>query len=155
MFHLLQPCCACHDNNHAFNLEVPCLPANVPVEELDLAGIASPTHSLSLDSLDFDLPALPEANEADVQIEDTPLFPEAWDWVMEYFEGMSTTYGRGEIFLSQFHKDQHSEQQCSNPYHPFTSSKDWMEVNFHSKTRLSMALIDEYLSMDVVCGLGI
>ena len=154
-FHLSQPHCTCHDNNYAFNLKVPCLPANVPVEDLDLVGIASPTRSPSLDSLDFDLPALPEANKANVQIEDAPLFPEAQDWIMEYFEGVSATYDRGETFLSQFYKDQHLEQRHSNPYYLFVSLKDWMEVNFLSKTRLSMALIDEYLSMDVVCGLGI
>ncbi|KAH0839464.1 hypothetical protein J3R83DRAFT_271 [Lanmaoa asiatica] len=159
-FHLLQPRCACYNNNYIFSLEVPRLPTNVPVEDLDLAGIASPTRSPSPDPLDFDLPyepldaALPNANEANVQIGDAPLFPDARDWVTDYFEGASATYGMGETFLSQFHKDQYSEQQRSNPYYPFASSKDWMEVNFLSKSRLSMALIDEYLSMDMVRGLA-
>jgi hypothetical protein len=160
MCHLSQPRCACHDNNYAFGLEVPRLPTNVPVEDLDLAGIASPMLSPSPGPLDFDFPykplaALPEYNEANVGIGGTPLFPEARDWVMDYFEGTSATYGAGETFLSQFDKDQYLKQRRSNPYYPFTSSKDWMEAKFLLKSRLSMALIDEYLSMDVVHGLGI
>ena len=69
--------------------------------------------------------------------------------------GLWITYSAGETFLSQFDKGQHSEQHHPNPYYPFLSSKDWMEVNFLSKSRLSMALIDKYLSIHMVHGLGI
>ena len=157
VFHLSQPRCACHDNNYAFGLEVPRLSANIPVEDLDLAGIASPTLSPSPSPPDFDLPyePLPEDNIANVGIGGASVFPEAWDWVTDYFKGTSATYGAGETLLLRFNKDQYSEQRHSNPYYPFASSKDWMEANFLSKSRLSMALIDEYLSMDVVRGLGI
>ena len=131
------------------------------MKDLDLAGIASPTLSPSPGPPDFDLPlayeplaTLPEDNITDVGIGGASLFPEAQDWVMDYFEGASATYGAGETLLLRFDKDQYLEQRCSNPYYPFASSKDWMEANFLSKSRLSMAL-DEYLSMDVVCGLGI
>jgi hypothetical protein len=97
MFHLSQPRCTRHDNNYAFGLEVPRLPTNIPVEDLDLAGIASPMLSPSPGPPDFDFPyeprvVLPEDNEADVGIGGTPLFPKAWDWVTDYFEGASATY---------------------------------------------------------------
>ncbi|KAF8122011.1 hypothetical protein EV363DRAFT_1456891 [Boletus edulis] len=113
-------------------------------------------HSPSPGLPNFDLPDEPlagfVADEADVEIDDAPPFPEERHphlWVTDYFGGASATYGTGDTFLSWFDKDQYSERQCSNPYYPFASSKDWMEADFLSKSRLSMTLIDDYLSMDV------
>lgn len=178
-YHLSQPRSACHDNNYVFDLEVP-----ATVEDLDLMDISLRMHSPSPGPLDLDPPHEPPAdlavneadnwiedalqfpeapadlaaNEADDRIEGAPPFPEARNshpWVTDYFEGASTTYGVGETFLSQFDKDQYSERRRSNLYYPFASSKDWEEANFLSKSRLSMALVDEYLTMDVVRGLNI
>ena len=149
-----------HDNNYGYTLEVPHLPAITLVNDLDLAGNALPMHSSSPNPSDFDLPDRPLAaqhdlsgDEADVQVEDAPLFTKvqnSYSWVADYFNGLSAIYGVSETFLSMFQKDQYLEQRHSNIYYPFTSSKDWMEVSFLSKSRLSMAVIDKYLSMDVI-----
>ncbi|KAF8442866.1 hypothetical protein L210DRAFT_3502812 [Boletus edulis BED1] len=47
------------------------------------------------------------------------------------------------------YRDQYSEERKSNLYYPFASSKDWTTAKFLSKSKLSMALVDEYLSLDV------
>ena len=62
-FHLSQPCCACYDNNYAFELEVPHLCTSSPVEDMDLVDISFPMHSLSPVPLDWDsdLPHEPPA----------------------------------------------------------------------------------------------
>ncbi|KAF8415527.1 hypothetical protein L210DRAFT_3616586 [Boletus edulis BED1] len=156
-FHLSQPLCPCHDNNYAFALEVPHLPANdAPCDVRQTHAVDSPMRSPSPGLPNFDLPDEPlagfVADEADVEIDDAPPFPEERHphlWVTDYFGGASATYGTGDTFLSWFDKDQYSERRRSNPYYPFASSKDWMEADFLSKSRLSMALIDDCLSMDV------
>ncbi|KAF8424247.1 hypothetical protein L210DRAFT_3615138 [Boletus edulis BED1] len=86
---------------------------------------------------------------------EVPRLSDPHSWVRDYFKGASTIHGRGNTFLASFRRDQFSEQRKSNLYYPFASSKDWMEANFLSKSRLSMALIDEYLSMDVTKDLSL
>lgn len=165
-FHLAQPRSPCHDNNYGFTIEVPRLSASPPAEYSASVNVGSPPHSPFLEPLDLErfpsepLPDLSDlaTDEAGVPIENARPFPEARDphsWVRDYFKGASTTHGRGDTFLKSFRRDRYSDQRQSNPYYPFASSKDWMEANFLSKSRLSMALIDEYLSMDVVCTLDL
>ncbi|KAF8552698.1 hypothetical protein OG21DRAFT_1486019 [Imleria badia] len=151
--HRAQPRSACPNNNYRYTLEVPCFLA----ESHDSVNVSSPPHSESPPPLNppdldfpFDPPSLP--NDNSVQVEDARPFPAAQDphlWVRDYFDGTSITYGKGDTFLRSFHRDQYSEEWKSNLYYPFASLKDWMMAKFLSKSRLSMALIDEYLSLDV------
>ncbi|KAG6372948.1 hypothetical protein JVT61DRAFT_6988 [Boletus reticuloceps] len=149
-FHLAQPRAACHDSNYQYSLEVPRLPRPL-AEYFDSINILPPLFPLPFDPPGLDppfeapleLPAL-AADEHGVEVEDACPFPEAQDphsWVRDSFKGAATTYGRGDTFLASFRQDQYSELRKTNPYYPFTSPKDWMEANFLSKSRLSMALI--------------
>ncbi|KAG6378072.1 hypothetical protein JVT61DRAFT_13754 [Boletus reticuloceps] len=156
--HRVQPRSACHDNTYRYTLEVPCLSISPepPAESHDSVNVSSLPHSesppLNPPDLDFpfDLPGLPDDDR--VRVEDARPFPAAQDphlWVRDYFDGASITYGKGDTFLRSFRSDQYLEERKSNLYYPFASSKDWMTAKFLSKSRLSMALIDEYLSLDM------
>ncbi|KAF8548025.1 hypothetical protein OG21DRAFT_1489716 [Imleria badia] len=139
-FHLAQPRTACHDSNYQYSLEVPRLPGP-PAEYFNSVDISPPLFPLPFDPLGLDPPfeaplELPTlaADEHGVEVKDTRPFPEVRDphsW------------------------DQYSELRKTNPYYPFASPKDWMEANFLSKSRLSMALIDKYLSMDMTKDLSL
>ncbi|KAF8119890.1 hypothetical protein EV363DRAFT_1168896 [Boletus edulis] len=152
--HRAQPRSACHDNNYRYTLEIPRLSVSPePPAEYHDVNVPSPPHSEPPPptSPDLDVPlGLPDDDS--VRAEDARPFPAAQDphlWVRDYFEGASVTYGKGDTFLGSFRRDQYSEERKSNLYYPFASSKDWTTAKFLSKSKLSMALVDEYLSLDV------
>ncbi|KAF8120747.1 hypothetical protein EV363DRAFT_1188133 [Boletus edulis] len=156
-FHLAQPRSACHNSNYRHTLEVPRLSVSPePPAIHHPVNIPSPPRSPPPNLPDLDLPFEPPPDLPNLAPDARP--PEGQDphsWVRDYFKGASTIHGRGNTFLASFRRDQFSEQRKSNLYYPFASSKDWMEANFLSKSRLSMALIDEYLSMDVTKDLSL
>ncbi|KAF8141813.1 hypothetical protein EV363DRAFT_1392225 [Boletus edulis] len=62
---------------------------------------------------------------------------------LSIFDGRKT-------FLTRFNSDPYSAHQQDNLYYPFASLDDWEIANFLLKSRLSIKLIDEFLSLRMV-----
>ncbi|KAF9643411.1 hypothetical protein BDM02DRAFT_3132451 [Thelephora ganbajun] len=61
----------------------------------------------------------------------------------------------GPGFLGWFRDDEDAEAQSRNPYHPFLSKGEWELAGFLSCSGLLMKLIDDFLSLDLISGLGL
>ncbi|KAF8136962.1 hypothetical protein EV363DRAFT_1156554 [Boletus edulis] len=62
----------------------------------------------------------------------------------------SSVFDHGETFLARFKQDPYSDHRHHNLYYPFASLDDWEMANFLLKSKLSMKLIDEFLSLRMV-----
>jgi len=60
-------------------------------------------------------------------------------------------YPGGTTFMDQFINDQHATHQKENLYYPFASRVDWQLASWLLRSHLSMAAIDEFLSLQLVC----
>ena len=69
---------------------------------------------------------------------------------VKYFPGASQSYPGGRTFMDQFFSDKHSELRKENLYYLFVSQEDWQLVSWLLCSRLSMAAIDSFLSLDLV-----
>ncbi|KAI6027294.1 hypothetical protein PISMIDRAFT_8185 [Pisolithus microcarpus 441] len=67
---------------------------------------------------------------------------------VEYFPGTSQCYPGGRTFMDNFFSDEHSELCKDNLFYPFTSQQDWQVASWLLCSRLSMAAIDSFLSLD-------
>jgi len=54
------------------------------------------------------------------------------------------------VFLDQFFSDEYTTLRQENLYYPFASGVDWELVSWLLCSRLSMAAIDEFLSLQLV-----
>ncbi|KAF8438820.1 hypothetical protein L210DRAFT_853522, partial [Boletus edulis BED1] len=61
-----------------------------------------------------------------------------------------SVFDHGEMFLARFKQDLYSDHRHHNLYYPFASLDDWEMANFLLKSKLSMKLIDEFLSLRMV-----
>ncbi|KAF8130961.1 hypothetical protein EV363DRAFT_1398782 [Boletus edulis] len=59
----------------------------------------------------------------------------------------SSIFDGGKTFLTRFNSDPYSAHRQDNLYYPFASLDDWEIAKFLLKSRLSMKLIDEFLSL--------
>jgi hypothetical protein len=59
-------------------------------------------------------------------------------------------YGRDKTFLESFDDDRHAPQRSANLFFPFASKEDWQVGVWLSRSRLSMAAIDSFLSLPMV-----
>ncbi|KAI6013667.1 hypothetical protein BKA83DRAFT_4063152, partial [Pisolithus microcarpus] len=59
-------------------------------------------------------------------------------------------FNTGETFLKRFEMDPFSSFCCTNLYYPFASLNDWEMANFLLRSKMSMAKIDEFLSLSLV-----
>jgi hypothetical protein len=78
------------------------------------------------------------------------LLSESGEAVDEY-PGAAETYGPGQTFMDRFDADPYAQHRESNLYYPFASKQDWEIGAFLERSRLSMAAIDEFLSLEMVC----
>jgi hypothetical protein len=62
----------------------------------------------------------------------------------------SQVYGCSEIFMDVFDADICAANRRDNLYYPFTSRKAWQITSFLLRSSLSMAAIDEFLSLELV-----
>ena len=62
----------------------------------------------------------------------------------------SLSYGQGDTFMDEFDKDKYHEYCQSNLYFPFVSRMDWELVSFLYRSPLSMASINEFLSLELL-----
>lgn len=59
-------------------------------------------------------------------------------------------FGSGLSFMDIFNTDQHAAKRIQNLYYPFSSRQDWEVASFLLRSTLSMAAIDEFLSLEMV-----
>lgn len=71
--------------------------------------------------------------------------------VMELYPGASKNYGQGHTFMDMFDGDQFSSKRQHNLFYPFSSKNEWEFASWLANSGLSMAAIDECLSLDIMC----
>ena len=69
---------------------------------------------------------------------------------IKYFPGASQSYPGRKTFMDQFFSDKHGELHKDNLFYPFASQEDWQMASWLLRSRLSMAAIDSFLSLDLV-----
>ena len=72
------------------------------------------------------------------------------NYYTEIYPGTAKTYGRGLTFLDKFNRDQYSAMQEENLYYPWASQPEWELASFLVHLSLSMAAVDQFLSLDLV-----
>jgi len=60
-------------------------------------------------------------------------------------------YPGGATFMDQFFSDQYASFQRENLYYPFASRVDWQLASWLLRSRLSIAAIDDFLALELVC----
>ena len=70
------------------------------------------------------------------------------------FPGAGHVFDTGPGFLGWFHNHEDAEARAHNPYYPFLSQGEWELAAFLSRSGLLMKLIDEFLSLAIVCTPG-
>jgi hypothetical protein len=68
----------------------------------------------------------------------------------EEFTGATQEWGVGETFMGKFDLDDFAELHKKNLYYPFTSKDDWEMAAFLLCSGMSMALIDDFLTLQLV-----
>jgi len=68
----------------------------------------------------------------------------------EDFTGAAKVYGAGETFMQKFDSDKFAEERKENVYYPFASKVDWETAAFLLRSRMSMAIIDDFLNLEAV-----
>ncbi|KAH7903379.1 hypothetical protein BJ138DRAFT_1020738, partial [Hygrophoropsis aurantiaca] len=66
------------------------------------------------------------------------------------YPGAAQQYHYGQSFLENFNADQFSEQRKTNLFYPFASKEDWQVGAWLSRSRLSVAAIDSFLSLPLI-----
>lgn len=70
----------------------------------------------------------------------------------EWYKGAGTCYAQdGVTFLDLFDADEHAECRKDNIFYPFTSREEWEVADFLLRSPLSMAAIDQFLRLPMVC----
>ncbi|KAK7042241.1 hypothetical protein R3P38DRAFT_2512149 [Favolaschia claudopus] len=69
---------------------------------------------------------------------------------VEDFRGASATYGKGQSFREWVDADKFAHERTSNPFYPFASKQEWEMASFMLRSGMSMADIDEFLSLQMV-----
>ena len=84
-------------------------------------------------------------NPDDGQQEDVP------GLVINAHPSTPSIYPGGTTFMDQFFTDQYADFRRENLYYPFASRIDWQLTSWLLRSRLSMAAIDNFLSLELVC----
>lgn len=70
----------------------------------------------------------------------------------EKYEGAGACYSEnGLTFLDVFDADEFAEYRKDNLFYPFASKEEWEVADFLLRSSLSMAAIDEFLKLRMVC----
>lgn len=70
---------------------------------------------------------------------------------IQSFPGAGSVIAIGETFLDRFGTDTYSFFRRTNIYYPFANHDDWQMASYLLRSDLSMAKIDEYLRLNLVC----
>ena len=93
----------------------------------------------------------------DYPFEDNPLFEDTSPFeddptpVVDNHPNVPSLYQGGTVFLDQFFSNEYVALHQENLYYPFVSGVDWELASWLLRLRLSMAAIDEFLSLQLVC----
>jgi len=87
----------------------------------------------------------------DTPFEDTSLFEDDPTPVVDDHPNVPSLYRGGTVFLDQFLSDEYVALCQENLYYPFVSGVDWELASWLLRSCLSMAAIDEFLSLQLVC----
>jgi len=68
----------------------------------------------------------------------------------EEFADAAHDWGAGETFMEKFDLDDFANQYKQNLYYPFASQEDWEMAAFLLQSGMSMALIDDFLKLQIV-----
>ena len=71
--------------------------------------------------------------------------------VINYHPNTPSVHPGGTVFMDQFFNDQYATLRQENLYYPFASRMDWQLASWLLRSRLSMAAIDDFLSLELVC----
>jgi len=70
----------------------------------------------------------------------------------EEYDGAGACYSQdGSTFLDLFDADEYAECRVDNLYYPFASKEEWEIADYLLRSSLSMAAIDEFLKLSMVC----
>ena len=69
---------------------------------------------------------------------------------IEIYEGCSEAFLGGKSFMDAFQEDQYAKEQKQNLYFPFASHEEWQFASWLLRSRLSLAMIDSLLTLDIV-----
>jgi len=67
------------------------------------------------------------------------------------FQGAARVHAWGLTFLERFNDDVYAHHRNDNLYYPFASFQDWELASFLLSSTLSMAAIDRFLGIELVC----
>ena len=70
--------------------------------------------------------------------------------VIDYHPNTPSVHPGGTVFMDQFFNDQYATLRQENLYYPFASRTDWQLASWLLRSRLSMAAIDDFLSLELV-----
>ncbi|KAG0692530.1 hypothetical protein DFH29DRAFT_1008510 [Suillus ampliporus] len=72
----------------------------------------------------------------------------------EWYEGAGTCYSRDSTtLLDLFDTDEYADCRKDNLFYPFASRNEWEVADFLLRSSLSMAAINEFLALSMVCDL--
>jgi len=71
--------------------------------------------------------------------------------VVDSHPNIPSVYPGGTTFMDQFFADEYSRFRQENLYYPFASETDWQLASWLLCCRLSMAAIDTFLLLELVC----
>lgn len=100
-----------------------------------------------------DPPEIPKGGRSgadDVQsnsVEEVAPYPQ---YYMEIYPGAAQTYRKGPTFMDCFNRDQHAAMQEDKLYYPWASQSEWELALFLLQSSLSMAAINQFLSLKLV-----
>lgn len=84
-----------------------------------------------------------------MDVEDSPV--DEFKFFVEKFAGAAETFGASATFMDQFDQDPYSMERVKNVFYPFASRSEWELASYFLCSSLSMASIDKYLSLTLVC----
>ena len=71
--------------------------------------------------------------------------------VVDTHPNIPSVHPGGTTFMDQFFSDEYSRFRQENVYYPFVSETDWQLASWLLHSRLSMAAINTFLSLELVC----
>ena len=91
------------------------------------------------------LPPDPQPNPPSNPVQNGPEVPPPMK-----FPFSGHVFTKGEDFIDRFHTDKFAEHCAENIYYPFASREEWELGAFLSQSNMSMKIIDEFLSLELV-----
>lgn len=68
----------------------------------------------------------------------------------DVFPDAAKVFGKGSTFMDRFDDDENASMREDNLFYPFASREDWELASWLSRSSLSMASIDSFLSLELV-----